>query len=117
MQALVDHIKTPPTPLQQKGVDVSEALDAVVLKALEKSPESRFRSAGEFLAALRGTPEWNGWTLEQARAWWEQNLPVATLLASQPIFPIVAPQAGSIVSRKHSKRGQDAFAPAAPPRG
>jgi serine/threonine-protein kinase len=87
MQVLVDHVKTAPTPLRQKGLALSEALDRAILKALDKSPERRYQSAEEFLSALRSTPEWDGWTRDQARRWWEQRLPVATLLASQPILP------------------------------
>jgi tRNA A-37 threonylcarbamoyl transferase component Bud32 len=86
LQALTAHANTPPTPLRQRGAAVSADLDRVVLRALEKSPEKRFQSAEELLAALRRTPEWDGWTSEQAESWWERHLPIATLLASQPIL-------------------------------
>ncbi len=44
-------------PPSRLNPDVSPALDAVVLRALAKSPDARFQSAGEFLAALDAAEE------------------------------------------------------------
>ncbi|AKT43650.1 protein kinase [Chondromyces crocatus] len=45
------HVETPP-PRPSARVRVSSAVDAVVLRCLEKSPERRFESVRAFLAAL-----------------------------------------------------------------
>jgi tRNA A-37 threonylcarbamoyl transferase component Bud32 len=84
-QVLVDHTETPPVPPRRTGVELSEALERVVLRALAKLPEERFRSAEEFREALRQTPEWGRWTRERAHRWWEEHLPEASLSAGQPI--------------------------------
>ena len=48
----------PPKPRQAAPLaGISAELDRVILKALEKDPASRFRSAAEFAAALDATPE------------------------------------------------------------
>jgi tRNA A-37 threonylcarbamoyl transferase component Bud32 len=86
-QVLIDHAKTAPVPPRQLGVGISEELERVVLQALEKRPEDRFRSAEEFREALRQTPEWGRWTRESARRWWDEHMPEASRSASQPISP------------------------------
>jgi serine/threonine-protein kinase len=45
-------VSQPPTPPSELNPEVSPALEAVVMKALEKDPAQRFRSADEFIAAL-----------------------------------------------------------------
>src|SRR5205085_11617397 len=52
LHALLAHSSTPPTSLRQLGAPVSESLDRLVLRALEKNPEQRFQSAEELLAEL-----------------------------------------------------------------
>lgn len=46
------HLETPPPPPSQR-VPVSPAIDAVVLKAMDKDPARRFESVAAFRAALR----------------------------------------------------------------
>ena len=46
------HVHDAPTPVQEMRRDVSPALAAVVMKAIEKDPGRRFRSASEMAAAL-----------------------------------------------------------------
>jgi serine/threonine-protein kinase len=46
------HLETPPPPPSQR-VPVSPAIDAVVLKAMDKDPDRRFESVAAFQAALR----------------------------------------------------------------
>jgi eukaryotic-like serine/threonine-protein kinase len=50
------HLQMPP-PRPSQSAPVTPALDAVVLKAMEKGAERRFQSAGAFLAALRAAVE------------------------------------------------------------
>lgn len=56
---LVMHRDTPPRPLRQvvPAAGISPALEAVVLRALEKKAEARFQTASEFAAALGEVPE------------------------------------------------------------
>jgi serine/threonine protein kinase len=55
---LKKHVHDPPPLPKQFNPDISDAMQAVILKALEKSPDARFASTGElaraFNAALRG---------------------------------------------------------------
>src|SRR3954447_3866934 len=54
------HVSEPPVPPAQLEPGTPPALEAVVLRALEKAPARRFQSAEEFIAALeasrRGAP-------------------------------------------------------------
>ncbi len=45
---LMAHAAEPPAPLRQKRPDISSEIEAVVMKALEKDPEKRPQSAGDF---------------------------------------------------------------------
>jgi serine/threonine-protein kinase len=47
------HIEEPPPSPRQFNPDLSPAIEAVVLHALEKAPERRFQSGAEFASALR----------------------------------------------------------------
>ncbi len=51
------HCQTPPRPFSETDPTghIPEALRGVVLKSLEKKPEARYQTAGEFAAALRAT--------------------------------------------------------------
>jgi two-component system nitrate/nitrite response regulator NarL len=52
---IAQHLQATPRSLRVERPDVPQALDALVLRALEKDPDSRFRSADEMLAALRAS--------------------------------------------------------------
>ncbi len=52
-----DHLMTPPPRPTKFEPTLSAALEAAILKALEKDPKSRFQSAEEFQAALAACPE------------------------------------------------------------
>jgi eukaryotic-like serine/threonine-protein kinase len=85
MQVLLDHIKTPPTPPRSLGAAVSMELEAALLRALEKDPEARYATAGDFLGALSSVPEAGGWTQRDARLWWAEHLPEQSAKARQRI--------------------------------
>ena len=51
------HLSEPPRPPSSLVPTISPNLDAIVMRALAKSPESRFADADEFLAALEGERE------------------------------------------------------------
>ena len=48
------HVSEPPLPPSELNPAIPPALEAVVLRALEKDPARRFADADEFVAALRG---------------------------------------------------------------
>lgn len=52
LEVLYQHVHEPPIPPRRHNPAISPALEAVVLRALAKSPEERFRSAEAMAAAL-----------------------------------------------------------------
>lgn len=48
----IQHITMPPPPPRQLNPELSETTEAVLLKALHKSPEKRYKSAGQLIDAL-----------------------------------------------------------------
>ncbi|CAN5821152.1 hypothetical protein BH23CHL2_BH23CHL2_26960 [soil metagenome] len=49
---LLGHISEPPLPVHDRNTQLSPEMSAVVGKALAKSPEDRYRTAGQFAEAL-----------------------------------------------------------------
>jgi eukaryotic-like serine/threonine-protein kinase len=58
MGMLIQQINTVPPPPESVGPNVPPAISALVLKALQKDPKSRFQRAAEMLAALRDPQGW-----------------------------------------------------------
>jgi serine/threonine-protein kinase len=54
-QVMADHVNTPPAPLTQLNPGIPPGVERVVLKALEKNPDARYRSVEEFGAALENS--------------------------------------------------------------
>ena len=79
------HLSEPPRPPSSLVPSISPSLDAIVLRALAKSPEERFADADEFLAALDG---------ERARL---RNDPTSQTAALAPVvLPAAAFPPGSV---------------------
>src|SRR5215207_255003 len=57
MAVVSAHLTKPPPPLRDYVPDLPPALEAVVLQALSKQPEHRFKSAGVFTQALRNAAQ------------------------------------------------------------
>ena len=55
-----DHLQTLPPPPRSFGAPISDALEAVILRALAKDPSGRWSSAEEMSAALAVVPEVTG---------------------------------------------------------
>ena len=51
------HVSDPPTPLREVRPDVHPALEAIVMRALQKDPAARFGSAEEFAEVLESARE------------------------------------------------------------
>jgi serine/threonine protein kinase len=49
---MMAHVQTSPPPPSTRNAAVNQVLDAVILKALDKHPESRYQSAREFYHAI-----------------------------------------------------------------
>jgi tRNA A-37 threonylcarbamoyl transferase component Bud32 len=65
------HMKEiPSAPGQFATYPVSEEMDAIILKCLEKDPAKRPQSALELRDALLASPHWAEWTAEARLAWW-----------------------------------------------
>ena len=56
-EMLVMHLTSPPAPPRTLNADITENLEATILRALAKDPDERFASMDAFQAALRA---WNG---------------------------------------------------------
>ncbi len=52
VEIAMQHLSMSPPPLRKQGLDLSTAIEEVVLKALTKEPEQRFASVQDFASAL-----------------------------------------------------------------
>src|SRR5436309_2621161 len=50
-------VASPPDSLRQRDPEIPEALEALLFRVLEKDPEKRLQTAGEFAAGLRAVLE------------------------------------------------------------
>jgi eukaryotic-like serine/threonine-protein kinase len=73
----IAHVQTPPAPMSRRSsLPIPAALEAIVMKLLEKDPANRISSAKELARLLRGLGFQEAWSAERAEEWWESNLPV-----------------------------------------
>jgi serine/threonine-protein kinase len=76
MQALVDHVNTPPVPPSERTeLPIPTPIDELVLACLEKSPDRRPQNAEELLRRLNGCNACVDWTTTRAQRWWNAHLP------------------------------------------
>ncbi|MEM1413985.1 MAG: serine/threonine-protein kinase [Myxococcota bacterium] len=80
------HLHVTPTPPSSHGAAVEPALEAIVLRCLEKRPEHRFPDARALLAALRAVPA-APWKPDDAEAWWATHGPEVSVRRSLPRTP------------------------------
>ena len=59
MAVLMEHLKTKPEPMRKfrPEANISQAVDTVVMKALEKDPKDRFQTVAEFVSSLKQAVE------------------------------------------------------------
>ena len=76
MEALVNHVHTPPVPPSQRSeLRIPPELDAIVMQCLEKDPDKRPQDANELRRLLHDCDVCNAWSSARARAWWQVHLP------------------------------------------
>ena len=82
------HLSEPPRPPSSLVPSISPSLDAIVLRALAKSPEERFADADEFLAALDGErARLRSDPTSQTAALSPVMLPATTAFSRPPVTP------------------------------
>lgn len=72
------HLHEAPTPLTRLNDDIPVDLQEVVLHCLEKQAADRFPDAMELDRALAACHDARGWSVELARAWWQEHPPNAS---------------------------------------
>ncbi|MHC4550934.1 MAG: serine/threonine-protein kinase [Planctomycetota bacterium] len=65
------HLHTPPLPLHERIPSVPPDLAAAVHRCLAKDPADRFASARQLKVALERCTDADGWTENDAAAWWQ----------------------------------------------
>ncbi|MEO8681444.1 MAG: serine/threonine-protein kinase [Vicinamibacterales bacterium] len=89
MQALIDHVQTPPAaPSRKSPLPVPRQVDELVLACLKKKREDRPQDASELLELIAAIPgAGHAWSSAHAQAWWQTHLPELAL-ASRAAEPL-----------------------------
>jgi serine/threonine-protein kinase len=74
MKVMMSHISEPPRPPSAVRSDIPPDVDKVILRCLEKMPESRWSSAASFDVALLQCNDAGRWLHRDAHAWWEAHI-------------------------------------------
>ena len=77
------HVHNAPIPPGLRSeFKIPPALDALIMECLAKDPAARPASAAVVSERLAATVPADAWTLDAARAWWEQHQPLTRFRAS-----------------------------------
>jgi serine/threonine-protein kinase len=89
MAVMVSQARDPVVPPSTLREDVPDDLEAVLLRCLEKEPDDRYPDAQTLALALADCGDADGWSAEEARAWWQAHEPrlVAELTAGEATEP------------------------------
>lgn len=97
MQLIVKHIIEPAPPLRSKNAAIPENIERIVMKALEKQPGNRYKTAGEFAQELASAAsavcevETRPATFAERRASMRSETIAGAALGGTMIAPISAP--------------------------
>jgi serine/threonine protein kinase/tetratricopeptide (TPR) repeat protein len=97
MAVVVKHIVDPLPMPRAKNPNVPEALQRVILKALSKTPDDRYQSAGEIAAAMEGVvakdPDWSAASMTVVDAVREpvEDAPTTKMLDEEELEEVSAP--------------------------
>ena len=81
----IAHVQTAPRPMSERcELPIPAALEAIVMRLIQKDPERRIQSARELSVSLRRLTDVPVWLPERAEEWWETNLPDLAVLAPLP---------------------------------
>jgi serine/threonine-protein kinase len=88
MQMVVDHVRTPPVPPSLRAPqNIPPALEAIILRCLDKDPARRPGSAAELSRELAALDIESLWTEARAHAWWVEHRTVRFDEASAALAP------------------------------
>jgi len=73
-EVLQAHLSEPLATVERRLEGLPNDLQAVILRCLAKQPEERFATAAELSAALADCEAAEGWSAEEARAWWQAHV-------------------------------------------
>ena len=93
MSMAVAHATEPPKPPSSRGIELPEALDALILKCLAKRPGERPESACSLSRELAKVPLARQWDNDRAQEWWNGHLPDQAYFDSAKTFISEAPTA------------------------
>jgi serine/threonine-protein kinase len=94
MRMFDEHLHaTPIPPSQRTELEVPPAVDALIMRCLEKDPVKRPRDAAELYGLWCDCGPGGPWSNEAARQWWELHLPELSrpLTLAVPAAPAVSP--------------------------
>jgi len=72
IKVMVAHASETPRPPREINPEISEALEEVILRCLEKQPEDRYQSAATLGQMLRQAPNDCPWSNTMAADWWNE---------------------------------------------
>jgi serine/threonine protein kinase len=73
VEVCAQHLHVAPTPIRDRRREITEALDSVILRCLEKAPENRFENAAALREALLSSRGAQNWTETDASTWWARH--------------------------------------------
>ncbi|MEM9645596.1 MAG: serine/threonine-protein kinase [Planctomycetota bacterium] len=73
VELLMKHRTAVPSSLREKRSEISEDLEKVVMRCLEKKPAERFQTAGELRDALLACELAGSWSNAEALQWWDEH--------------------------------------------
>jgi serine/threonine-protein kinase len=76
LEVCAHHLHTPPTrPSERSRTPIPAALDALILRCLDKDPELRPASALELMAMLDAVGDGGAWSRQDGDRWWLDRAP------------------------------------------